>query len=205
MTPNIPHFFDRIPRAWLTCGLVALAALAGACDGPSTAPGLSSDATQAFFVHALNGDSMASPLSGSTALAFPARAVTRVDGTYNFDVAFDIDKNGNVVLFPPELVGQNPAGNRLVGIITGIGSYDAITEAPLSGYTVDSTTTIARGQAVAVQAQEPLCLTSNPGAPYLYAKIVIDSVDVVGRGIYGRAMIGGDCGYRQLVPGFPAF
>lgn len=201
MTPNTPLFFARVPRAWLTCGLVALAALAGACDGPSTTPGLSEDATQAFFVHALTG----SPLDGSSALAFPARAVTRVDGTYNFDVAFDINTDGNVVLLPPELVGQNPAGNRLVGIITGIGTYDNITEAPLSGYTVDSVTVVSRGQAVAVQAQEPLCATSNPGAPYLYAKIVIDSVDLVGRGIYGRAMIGGDCGYRQLIPGFPAF
>ena len=201
MTPNTPHFSARIPRAWLTGGLVALAALAGACDGPSTVPGVAELATQSFFVHALNGSST----SGSSALAFPARAVTRVDGTYNFDVAFDIDTNGNVQLWPPEIVGQNPAGNRLVGIITGIGTYDNITSAPLSGYTVDSITTIARGQAVAVQAQEPLCLSGNPGAPYLYAKIVIDSVDIAGRGIYGRAMIGGDCGYRQLIPGFPSF
>jgi hypothetical protein len=201
MTPNTPHFFARIPRAWLAGGLVALAALAGACDGPSTVPGVSELSTQSFFVHALNGSSS----SASSALAFPARAVTRVDGTYNFDVAFDIDTNGNVQLWPPEVVGQNPQGNRLVGIITGIGTYDNISSAPLSGYTVDSITTIARGQAVAVQAQEPLCLSSNPGAPYLYAKIVIDSVDIVGRGIYGRTMIGGDCGYRQLIPGFPSF
>ena len=106
---------------------------------------------------------------------------------------------------PPELVGQNPSGNRLVGIIKGIGTYDQITEAPFTGYTVDSVTVVSRGQAVAVQAQENVCQRRTPGAPYLYAKIVIDSVDLVGRGIYGRAMIGGDCGYRQLIPGIPSF
>ncbi|MGH7656222.1 MAG: hypothetical protein ACREN6_16340 [Gemmatimonadaceae bacterium] len=201
MTPNIPFFSARIPRVWRTGALFALVALVGACDGPSNIPGQSENATQAFFVHALSDP----VLDGSTALAFPARAVTRVDGTFNFDVAFDIDSAGNVKLLPPEVLGQNPAGNRLVGIITGIGSYDDITSAPLSGYTVDSATVVVRGQAVAVQAQEPLCISSNPGAPYLYAKLVIDSVDVAGHGIYGRTMIGGDCGYRQLVPGFPAF
>ncbi|HEV8408961.1 MAG TPA: hypothetical protein VGQ30_00545 [Gemmatimonadaceae bacterium] len=197
MTTNFVPFRRRI----IPVALVAFASIAGACDYNSISAGLTENATQPFFVHALTG----SPLIASTAIAFPARAVTRVDGTYNFDVAFDIDKNGNIILLPPELVGQNPGGNRLVGIRTNIGSYDNITEAPLTGYTVDSITTVSRGQAVAVQAQEPVCQTSNPAAPYLYAKIVIDSVDLVGRGIYGRTMIGGDCGYRQLIPGFPAF
>jgi hypothetical protein len=201
MISNPPHFLTRIPRGLFACALAVGAAIVGACDGPSVVPGQSEDATQAFFVHALNG----SPTAGSTAITFPGRSVTRVDGTYQFDIAFDIDTAGNVILLPPELVGQDPSGNRLVGIITGIGSYDAITEAPTSGYTVDSTVTVRRGQAVAVQAQEPLCISANPVAPYLYAKIVVDSVDIVGRGIFGRAMIGGDCGYRQLIAGFPSF
>jgi hypothetical protein len=201
MISNTLHFRAGIPRRLLPGVLLVCAAVAGACTGPATIQGLSQNGTQPFFVHALSG----SPLATATALAFPARSVTRVDGTFNFDVAFDIDASGNVVLLAPELVGQNPAGNRLVGIITGIGSYDAILEAPLSGYRVDSATVVSRGQAVAVQAQEPTCVTTNPTAPYLYAKIVIDSVDLVGRGIYGRTMIGGDCGFRQLVPGFPTF
>jgi hypothetical protein len=201
MNPNTPHFRAGIPRRLFPGVLLACAAVAGACTGPLTTAGQTENAVQPFFVHALTG----SPLVASTAIAFPARAVTRVDGTYNFDVAFDINTAGLVVLLPPELVGQNPGGNRLVGIIRGGVSFDSLTSAPLSGYTVDSVTVVARGQAVAVQAQEPLCTTGNPSAPYLYAKIVVDSVDLVGRGIYGRALIGGDCGYRQLIPGYPAF
>jgi len=200
MISNFQQFLSRNSRR-IPGVLAACAALAGGCTGITTVAGTTQNATQPFFVHALTG----SPFAASTAIAFPGRAVTRVDGTFNFDVAFDINSAGFVVLLPPEIVGQNPTGNRLVGIITGIGTYDNITEAPLIGYTVDSVTVVRQGQAVAVQAQEPLCNTSNPAAPYLYAKIVIDSVDYVGRGIYGRAMIGGDCGYRQLIPGFPAF
>jgi hypothetical protein len=200
MITNFQQFLARNSRR-IPGALVACAALAGGCTGITNVAGRTQNATQPFFVHALTG----SPLAASTAIAFPGRAVTRVDGTFNFDVAFDINSAGFVVLLPPELVGQNPTGNRLVGIITGIGTYDAITEAPLTGYTVDSVTVVHQGQAVAVQSQEPLCATSNPAAPYLYAKIVIDSVDYIWRGIYGRAMIGVDCGYRQLIPGFPAF
>jgi hypothetical protein len=201
MISNTPHFRAGIPRRLLPGVLLLCTAVAGACTSPATQQGSSQNGTQPFFVHALSG----SPLPTATAIAFPTRSVTRVDGTFNFDVAFDIDTSGNVVLLAPELVGQNPAGNRLVGIITGIGSYDAILEAPLSGYRVDSVTVVSRGQAVAVQAQESACATSTPSAPYLYAKIVIDSVDLVGRGIYGRTMIGGDCGFRQLVAGYPTF
>lgn len=180
--------------------LLAVVAIA-ACDNPLNYASTVENGTQPFFVHALTG----SPLAASTAISFPSRSVTRVDGTFNFDVAFDINAQGFVVLLPPELVGQDPAGNHPVGIVTNIGGYDAITAAPLSGYTVDSVTIVRQGQAVAVQAQDPVCASSNPAAPYLYGKIVIDSVDLAGRGIYGRAMIGGDCGYRQLVAGFPTF
>jgi hypothetical protein len=201
MIANTLSFRAGIPRRLIPAVLLACAAVAGACDGPALPPGQTQNGTQTFFVHALSG----SPFATATALVFPGRAVTRVDGTFGFDVAFDINSDGAVVLMPPELVGQNPAGNRLVGIRGGLGSYDNITEAPLGGYTVDSVTVVVRGQAVVVQAQEPLCSTSNPVAPYLYAKIVVDSVDLVNRAIYGRTMIGGDCGYRQLIPGFPAF
>jgi hypothetical protein len=201
MISNTLRVRAGIRRRLLPGVIVAFAAAVGACKDPLNFPGQSANGTQPFFVHALTG----SPLITATAIAFPGRSVTRVDGNYNFDVAFDIDANGNVVLMPPELVGQNPAGNRLVGILKKTGSFDDITEAPFSGYTVDSVTVVSRGQPVVVQAQEPICATSNPGAPYLYAKIVIDSIDVVGRGIFGRAMIGGDCGYRQLIPGIPNF
>jgi hypothetical protein len=201
MTINYLPIRAELSRRLIPGAMVVCAAMLGACNYASLASGQSENVTQPFFVHALSG----SPLSTSNAITFPGRSTTRVDGTFNFDVAFDIDASGHVVLLSPELVGQNPGGNRLVGIQTGIGSYDNILEAPLTGYTVDSTTVVQRGQAVAVQAQEPTCTTTNPTAPYLYAKIVIDSIDVVNRGIYGRAMIGGDCGYRQLIAGFPAF
>jgi len=201
MTINLLPFRTELPRGFIPAALIVCAAIIGACDGPTQLKGQTQNATQPFFVHALSG----SPLITSNAIAFPGRALTRVDGTFNFDIAFDINAAGNVMLLAPELVGQNPAGNRLVGIFKASVSFDSLTSAPLGGYTVDSITVVQRGQAVAVQAQEPVCLSGNPAAPYLYAKIVIDSIDVVNRGIYGRAMIGGNCGYRQLIPGFPAF
>ncbi len=184
-----------------SAALFVCMAVASACDAPKVSAGLSNNSTQVFFVHALSG----SPLASSTAILFAARSVTRVDGTFGFDVAFDIDSKGFVTLLTPQLVGQNPAGNKVVGIITNIGLYNDITEAPFSGYTLDSAVTVRAGQAVVVQSQEPLCASTNPTVPYLYAKIVVDSVDYRGRGIYGRALITGDCGYRSLIPGFPAF
>ena len=202
MTSNIrTNRPAQLKLGLLSAALVACMAVVSACDAPKVAPGRSNNSTQVFFVHARSG----SPLASSTAILLAARAATRVDGSFGFDVAFDIDSKGYVLVLSPQVVGQNPAGNKLVGVITNIGLYNDITEAPLSGYTLDSAVAVRAGQAFVVQSQEPLCASSNPSLPYLYAKMVIDSVDYPHRGIYGRALITGDCGYRSLIPGFPAF
>ena len=188
-----------ITRFLVPSALFLLAGLVGACDDPFKLKAQDENVSQPFIVHALSG----SQLSFATALYFPARSVARVDGSFSFDVAFDLNPQGDVVLLPVNVVGQSPTGNRRVGILKAGAVYEAVLEAPKSGYTVDSVTVVKRGETVVVQAQETACSLSL--TPYFYVKMVVDSLDIPLRTLFGRVMINSNCGFRSLAPGLPAF
>ena len=189
---------DTLRRFALPALLVG-AGLLCACGSSLTSPATATDAVQPFTVHALTG----SAIGFANALYFPLMNVATVDGSFSFDVAFDINAQGDVVLLPVGVVGQNPAGNRRVGIITPAGTFESVTEAPLSGYTIDSVTVVKPGQTAVVQAQEAACALS--ATPYYYAKLVVDSLDRPTRTLFGRVLIDLNCGFRSLVPGLPGF
>jgi hypothetical protein len=177
-------------------GLLIAAGLFGAC-GPAKTTATDENSSQTFFVHALTG----TPLPFATALVLPAKSVTRVDGGFGFDVAFDIDAQGNIILLPVTVVGQDPGVSRKVGILKPGGAYENVLTAPLTGYVYDSVTVVKRGEPAVIQAQETTC--SLALSPYIYAKIVIDSVDMPTRAMYGRATIDTNCGFRSLAIGLP--
>jgi hypothetical protein len=187
----------RAYRRLAFCGLVIGAGLTGACSDPFKATAQFDNADQPFFVHALSG----APLPFATGLALPAKSVTRVDGTFAFDVAFDLNAQGDILLLPVRVVGQNPTGSRQVGILKPGGAYENVDLAPTTGYVLDSVTVLRKGEAAIIQAQEASCSLSL--SPYMYARIVIDSVDLVGRAMWGRTTININCGFRSLKIGLP--
>lgn len=198
--------FDLLPirrpvgprRLPLIAALAATFAVA-ACDDPFKTKASYENGSQAFQVYALTGN----PTNLSAALLLPVRSVTRVDGTFAFDVAFDLNAAGNVVLIPVSVLGQNPSGARAVGIIASSSEYTTILEAPLSGYTFDSTTVVTKGQSFIIKAQETTCSSSL--TPYQYAKAVVDSIDMVKRTMIGRVTINLNCGFRSLRDGLPTY
>ena len=178
---------------------VMCASIAAACGDPFKAKAQFDNTELPFFVHALDG----APEAFATALALPARSLTRVDGNFAFDIAFDLNAQGDIVLLPARVVGQAVTGNKQVGILRPGGAYENVTEAPRTGYVFDSVTVIRKGEPAIIQAQEASCSLSL--APYMYARIVIDSVDLVARAMYGRTVINVNCGFRSLKTGLPAF
>ena len=193
-----PHFRFRAqtpPRRVLAVLLFG-ATFVGGCN-PITNPAQFVNAEQAFYVHALTG----APLAFSTAVILPSKAFVRVDGSFSFDIAFDIDAQGNVVLLPASVVGVSPTGTHRVGIVKPGGLYDNALTAPTTGYVFDSVTVVGKNEPVIVRATEPACGLSLQ--PYMHARIVIDSLDVPNRAMWGRAVINTNCGLRSLVIGLP--
>jgi len=185
---------------------LASAVVLSACDNPNQTDNILPVIADTLTVFALTG----TPPSFPAGFLASAGAVTRADGSFNFDVAFDIDPSAKVVVYPQKLVGIPCAvGSILCGGVLGakpVGlqritvAFDSLERAPASGYQFDSTFTVTPGQALVMQVQSasecPLSFSS-----LMYTKFTIDSVDLGRRAVHFRSVHDPNCGFRNLVPG----
>ena len=154
--------------------------------------------TDTLAVYALTG----SPLAFPTALVTPAHTVVRADASLEFDVAFDIDAQGNALLYPFRLVVDPTAARRTVGIQRMNVPFDSVRRAPTGGYRYDSVTVVPEGAVAVIQAQRDVECRFDFSRT-IYSKIVIDDIDPVTRRIDFRILVDPACGFRDLVPGRP--
>lgn len=186
--------------------LVALAgaALAGGACGASdtTAPRaalqlVTFDTVQVF---AMSGVAAYYPSALSIFTRQVVPTVVFSDGTIAFDIAFDLTPAGAVRIVPPRSVvlGPNLAPEQVGLLLPGV-AFDAVREAPLTGFVLDSVVTIVPGQALLVQTHTVFC--ANSTLQTQNAKLVVDSVNVVSRLIFFRLATNPNCGRRNLALG----
>ena len=181
----------------LTVGLlVAVGAGATACNDPNNNGTINPVLADTLTLWALSGTSPSFP----SAYLASSGAITRADGSFNFDIALDIDPTNKIIVYPQRLVGVPLSGPKPVGLQRITGTFDALTRAPTSGYVFDSTFAVTPGQGLVMQVQ-----SSNDCLAFIstvrYTKFVIDSIDATRRLIYFRAVHDPNCGYRTLVAG----
>ena len=173
-----------------------------ACGDPTSlrASGLTSVDTLSVF--ALSG----TPPSYPSGISILARTPVRVDGNANFDIALDIDANGNTIVYPVKQVVSSPGGTRAVGLQKLSVQFDSLLDAPKSGYLVDSTAIVLNpGQTLVIQSQHnfsgDVCqFALNPN---IFAKLAVDSVSLASRTIYVRMGLDPNCGFRSFATGIP--
>jgi hypothetical protein len=177
-----------------------------ACSDPNQTITPSAVVADTLTVFALSGTSPSFP-SGYLA---SSGAVTRADGSFNFDVAFDIDPARNVVVYPQKLVGipcvagavncGGAAGSKPVGLQRIAVPFDSLTQAPATKYVFDSSFVLTPGQGLVMQVQSSTDCSFSFSS-ILYTKFVVDSIDAARRAIYFRAVHDPNCGYRNLIAG----
>ena len=172
-----------------------------ACGNPTSLQGSLPTSVDSLSVFALSG----TPPTYPSGLALLSRQPVRVDGFASFDVAFDIDAAGNAVISPVKLVVIAPGGSRPVGLLKLPGTFDAALEAPKSGYEADSSLVMAPGEVVIVQSVHNLSgdLCQFAINPNIYAKVVVDSVNLASRTVFLRLGLDPNCGFRSFVAGIP--
>ena len=145
------------------------------------------------------------PPSYPSGISIAARQITRVDGFATFDIALDINANGNAVVYPVKLVVASPGGSRPVGIQKVSGVFEQVLAAPQSGFETDSALVMAAGDVIAVESPHnssgDICQFAI--SPNLYAKISVDSVNLATRIIYLRMGFDPNCGFRSFATGIP--
>jgi hypothetical protein len=187
-------------RLALLAAMVVVVGL-NACGNPTSLQGSLPTSVDSLSVFALSG----TPPTYPSGLALLSRQPVRVDGFASFDVAFDIDAAGNAVISPVKLVVIAPGGSRPVGLLKVPGTFDAALEAPKSGYEADSSLALAPGEVVIVQSAHNLSgdLCQFAINPNIYAKVVVDSIDLASRTLFLRLGLDPNCGFRSFVAGIP--
>lgn len=180
---------------------MTLAVVLNACGDPTSLKANLPNAVDTLFVFALTG----TPPSYPSGVSIVASQAVRVDGFAAFDVALDIDENGRPVVYPVKLVVASPGTARPVGLQKAAGSFEAVLEAPSTGYNNDAKVVLAPGETVVIQSpyngSGDICQFAL--SPYLYAKITVDSVKLDSRILYLRMGIDPNCGFRSFADGVP--
>jgi hypothetical protein len=187
----------RLRRLPLLVLCAALAACGG--DDPFRTQASLPNAERSFTLHALSGPAR---LPAALDLFSERVVIPEVIGqSANFDLAFDLDAQGRVVVLPTRLVAVPPSAPVSVEIQVVSGAFDAVTRGPTSGYVRDSSRTLTLGQVLAFQI--PTNTSTCPFGDPFYGKLVVDSIIAPTRRIVLRTLINRNCGYRSLTVGLP--
>jgi hypothetical protein len=183
-----------LPLAAVTAVVVALTA----CNDPNAIDGRVANVGDTVLVYALTG----TPPYFPTAYNSAARAITRADADFSYDIVFDIDAQGRVVIYPLQLVGGVFSSSRSVGVQKLKVPFNDLGRAPASGYVTDSTVSLSPGEGIVIQSQSSGC-TALSFSPFLYTKLAIDSAKANTREIWFHTMHDPNCGYRSFGSGIP--
>ncbi len=184
----------------LALALIACASILTACGDPNLLRAQLPTIGDVYDVFALSGTPAAFPSGINTYV----RTAVRVDGNANFDVAFDLDAQGRVIVYPVQKVVTIIGSTRRVGLRKVQGTFDALTMAP-SGTYADSAIVLSPGEVVVSQS-----VRNGPGdacqfdiSPYIYTKLTVDSVVTESRSISVQTVLDPNCGFRSFEPGIP--
>ena len=173
-----------------------------ACDDTNPFAAQLPTTQDVYTLFALTGTPPAYPSGLNTF----ARSPVRVDGNASFDVAFDINADGNAVLYPVKLIVSSVGGDRQVGLRKVAGTFDSITEAPTGTYQTDSAVVASKGEIVVVEANRGTSgdVCSFNLSPNIYTKILVDSIDVGSHTITIQTVMDPNCGFRSFATGIPS-
>ena len=178
-------------------GLAVAALVAAGCSDPFK---LKAQYSNEPFVYSLYGISGSGPANAPAALDLVGRSAVRVDGSLAFDIAFDFDGTGKILILPQKLVGTPVSGARVVYLQRVTGSYESILLAPTGNWTTDSVMRVLPGETVAIKLTSASCAYQM--STDLFAKVVVDSVKSGGL-IFGRGVVNPNCGFKSFAEGIP--
>jgi hypothetical protein len=177
--------------------VAAAAVSVSACDDPFAPRATTAVRTDSFVVYAVSGTPVNVPAAFNIVFFTPLR----LEPTYGFDLVFDIDESGDVVLIPVRLAGGAVTVSRLVGLQRVTGDYEDLTQAPVTGYQYDSTVTLGVGEGALVELRADQCQFQQ--SQVLYSKLRILAIDAVKRVLAFEITYDPNCGFRSFLPGVP--
>lgn len=178
----------------------ALSTLGLACGDftgvPASLPTISDTGT----VYALNG----APAGAPAGLHVFTGTLVPVDQSFAFDVGFDIDTSGAIIVYPQRTVATAlSTTTHSVGLQTVRDTFEAVLSAPKSGYRADTALVTSRNVVVLVQSNDAgVCGLALTGSS-MYAKFQVTEVNRLTRQLKVRWTVDPNCGFVSFQPGVP--
>ena len=210
MTPSLSFAVDpsdmtcrtdsRKRRTIAVLTAAALSTLGLACGDftgvPASLPTISDTGT----VFALNG----APAGAPSGLHVFTGTLVPVDQSFSFDVGFDIDTSGGVIVYPQRTVATAlSTTTHSVGLQTVRDTFEAVLSAPKSGYRADTALVTSRNVVVLVQSNDAgVCGLALTGTS-MYAKFQITEVNRLTRQLKIRWTVDPNCGFVSFQTGVP--
>jgi hypothetical protein len=169
--------------------LVAGVTACGGDDGLPSNP--QANVIDTVVIGSLTGTPITTPSGFSV-----ANGAIRTDLSADFDFAFNIDTNGQLVFLPRAELGL-PSSTANPGLQRRNESFDDIDRAESNGYVTEDPVPFAVGDRFMVRSR---VVCGSLGVP-LYAKIEVISVD--DRLAHLKTLANVNCGYKDLTPGVP--
>jgi len=187
-----------------TSKIVALAAaglaiLGVACGDLTAVPASLPTLADSGTVYALNG----APPGAPTALHIFSGTLLPATASFVFDVAFDLDSAGHVLIIPQKVVATGLSTTHSVGLQSISGTYDGLLSAPKTGYRADTTMITVPGQVVAIQTTDPNACSISLTGTALYGKVVVTAVDLVAKTLAVKFTVDPNCGFFSFASGLP--
>jgi hypothetical protein len=187
------------PNGVLAMAVAAALAFTGACGDFTSVPAQLAVVADSGTVYALNG----APPGAPTALHIYTGSRLAADASFFFDVAFDLDASGNVLVLPQRAVASGLASSHTVGLQNVSEDYSLLAKAPKNGYRADTALVTRIGQTVAIQTYDGnVCSIALTGST-LYAKLVVRAVNTTKRTISLEYTVDPNCGFLSFAPGIP--
>ncbi len=187
-----------LPTRLVRVGVVALAVIAVACGDITRPKATYPNVLTNYTIYGLT----TAPASAPTAISFLGGSMA-ANASFLFDVAFDIDPSGRAVVYPVRTLASALAGSaKRVGLQPVSGAFDDVRSVPETGYDTVSAKTINPGSVLAVEMRDPnVCFSySLVSSQFIYAKLVVDSINAASRKLYIRTVVDANCGYFSVVP-----
>jgi hypothetical protein len=191
-------------RAGLVAAMLAAATLL-ACGDPNAPRANFSNYSDTLALYALNGAPPGAPtavrLFGGVTLGGTAGVATDVG--FSFDVAVDIDEQGQLVLYTVRRIAAPFLGRHRVGIRRTSDAFDTITEAPQDDYMYDSLAVVSVGETVLIESADVDAARACVLGGVIYGKMIVDSVRASDRRVFTRVTANPNCGFRSFETGIP--
>ena len=200
----MPRFF----RATYFLALCISAFAAAACGDPFAVKAPFQTVADSFSISALTK----TPVTARALWRIGDFVRFRLDSVAaQFDLGFDIDASGRVIVYPARTIAKPPPGTlvapQLVGLLASTDAYASVDRAPQTGYTLDTAIVVTTGKTVFVRSTSNFCASQarTTGGTLLYAKFIVDSINVVTRQLFVRSTIQPSCNFRSFATGVPTF